>query len=103
MLLDKDQYRRLQMKLKTEEDFNQELKNKKELENELKLCIDSYCVSEDELNQNKIRDEGINGRCKHQLTWRQRSCVVMFCLHPRLGNRDPGLVSQICTIPSRTI
>ena len=70
MLLDKDQYRGLQMKLKTNEEFHQELKNKKELEDELQLHIDSHCVSEDEVIHNIIRDEGINGRCKHQLTWR---------------------------------
>ena len=58
------------MKLKTNEDFHQELKNKKELEDELQLHIDSHCVSEDEVIHNIIRDEGINGRCKHQLTWR---------------------------------
>ena len=81
------------MKLKTDEEFHQELKNKKELENELQLCADSYCASEDEVTCNKIRDKGINERCKNQLTWRQRSCVVMFYLYPRLGNRDLDLVS----------
>ena len=70
MLLDKDQYWGLQIKLKTDEEFHQELKNKKELEDELQLHIDSHCVSEDEVIHNIIRDEGINGRCKHQLTWR---------------------------------
>ena len=56
------------MKLKINEEFYQELKNKKELEDKLQLCIDSHHASEDEVIRNIIRDESINRRYKHQLT-----------------------------------
>lgn len=103
MTSNRDQYLRLQMQLKSNEEFEKDVKNKKELSDDMQSCIDSCFTSEDVEMHNTIRDEGINGRCRHQLTWRQRSCIVMFYLHPRLGDRNPSLVSSIYKIPRSTI
>ena len=98
MFTDEEQCERLESKLKSNEEFEEEVKQMKILDSEVIDYLDSFCISED-----TIREKGINGRAQHQFTWRQRACIVMHYLHPRLGNRDPSVVSDVCKVPARTV
>ena len=65
--------------------------------------IDPCSVSEDYAMYSTIREKCINGRARHQFTRKQRACIILFYLHPRLGNRDPSVVSDVCKVPARIV
>ena len=49
-----------------------------------------------------IRKEGFKRRTG-QFTWRQRSIIVCFYLHPRLGNKKKNYVSNMFNVPWKTV
>ena len=82
MVAGPEQTKRLESKLMSIKEHEEELERKKRVEKATLHTVDSLCVSEDDAIHDAIRTKGI-GRAKHQFTWRQRACIVLFASKTR--------------------
>ena len=103
MTVDPEIVRRLEAKLKTNKEYQEEVETTKKIDSEVQDCIDEMCISEDDSIHSTIRKGHPQGRAKIQYTWRQRACIIIFYFHPRLGKKLGKKVSETYNIPSRTV
>ena len=102
MVADPEQKKRLEASLMTNKECKNDCESKKRVEMATVQAVQSLCVTEEDGIHNSIRTNGI-GRSKNQFTWRQRACVILFYLHPRLGNKNPGMLADVHKVPARTV
>ena len=100
MVADDEQLLRLQNKLKTQENYEAEEEQRNSVDNCMQGSTDSLLKVPN--RHHAIRKEGFKRRTG-QFAWRQRSIIVCFYLHPRLGNKKRNYASNMFNVPWKTI